>query len=155
MKKFVCLLSILSIYAVEPVFANVMGGMDPGAINSQYMRDMRTFEVKSRAKQKNAIVKQTAIEKAEATPVQTSDIKTITFVNNRVFSSAQLTSLVKDKLNQPMNFENIAAIRKSLMKFYQSNGYYSAVPIIVSQDNTTGELVIQMDEGTRNSIVIE
>ena len=155
MKKFLCLLSIIMVFGFEPAFANVYGGMDPGAINSQYMRDMRTFEVKSRVKQKNAIVKQTAIDKAEATPVQTSDIKTITFVNNKVFSSAQLMTLVNDRLNQPMNFENIAAIRKTLMKFYQSNGYYSAVPIIVSQDNTTGELVIQMDEGTRNSIVIE
>ena len=155
MKKFLCLLSIILLFGIEPVCANVYGGMDPGAINSQYMRDMRTFEVKSRAKQKSAIVKQTAAEKAEATPVQTSDIKTITFVNNRIFTSSQLLGLVKDKLNQPMNFENIAAIRKSLMKFYQSNGYYSAVAIIVSQDNTTGELVIQMDEGTKNSIVIE
>ena len=154
MKKILSILCITLVCGVEPVFA-VMGGMDPGAINSQYMRDMRTFEVKSRAKQKSAIVKQTAVEKAEATPVQTSDIKRIVFVNNRVFTSAQLMGLVKNKINQPMNFENLAAIRKSLMRFYQSNGYYSAVAIIVSQDNVTGELVIQIDEGTKNSIQIE
>lgn len=154
MKKILSAVCIIIVSGIEPAFA-VMGGMDPGAINSQYMRDMRTFEVKSRAKQKSAIVKQTAVEKAEATPVQTSDIKKIVFVNNRVFTSAQLTSLVKNKINQPMNFENLAAIRKSIMRFYQSNGYYSAVAIIVSQDNVTGELVIQIDEGTKNSIQIE
>lgn len=155
MKKLLCLFAIIIVSTAEPVFANVYGGMDPGAINSQYMRDMRTFEVKSRAKQKSAIVSKTEAEKAETTPVQTSDIKTITFVNNKILSSAQLLALVKDKINQPMNFENIAAIRKSVMKYYQANGYYSAVAIIVSQDNTTGELVIQIDEGTRNSITIE
>lgn len=154
MKKILSILCITLVFGVEPVFA-VMGGMDPGAINSQYMRDMRTFEVKSRAKQKSAIVKQTAVEKAETTPVQTSDIKKIIFVNNKVFTSVQLSSLVRNKINQPMNFENLASIRKSIMRFYQSNGYYSAVAIIVSQDNVTGELVIQIDEGTKNSIQIE
>lgn len=155
MKKLFCIFCIIMTAGIEPAFAGVYGGMDPGAINSQYMRDMRTFEVKSRAKQKSAIVRQTAAEKAEAPAVQTSDIKEITFVNNNVFSSSQLLSLVKDKINQPMNFENLAAIRKTIMKFYQANGYYSAVAIIVSQDNTNGKLVIQVDEGTKNSIIVE
>ena len=54
-----------------------------------------------------------------------------------------------------MNAQNLAEIRKDIMKYYQANGYYSAVPIIVSQDNTTGTLVIQIEEGTKNSITIE
>ena len=66
-----------------------------------------------------------------------------------------MSFLVKDKIDKPMNAENLADIRKVIMKYYQANGYYSAVPIIVSQDNTTGTLVIQIEEGTKNSITIE
>ena len=156
MKKTLCLVCILMIGTMNIALAGAFGGMDPGAINYQATRDMRLHEVSSRVKQKNSAIVQPKTALQERTiPDVTAYIKTINFVNNKNIPTEELSFLVKDKIDKPMNAENLADIRKVIMKYYQANGYYSAVPIIVSQDNTTGTLVIQIEEGTKNSITIE
>jgi hemolysin activation/secretion protein len=41
------------------------------------------------------------------------------------------------------------------MKYYQEKGYFSAIAVVNSQDFQTGELVIEVREGGRNSITIQ
>ena len=84
-----------------------------------------------------------------------SNIKAISFVGNDSISSTVLNNLLKDKIDQPMSAENIAAIRKTVMKFYQEQGFFSAVAMVLSQDSQTGELVIEVREGGKNSIQIQ
>jgi len=83
-----------------------------------------------------------------------NEIKKITFVGNNAIPDSELQVVVKKLIEKPMVVENLSAIRRDVMKYYQANGYYSAVPIIVSADNRTGEIVIQIEEGNKNSIII-
>ena len=85
----------------------------------------------------------------------TADLQSVQFVGNNVFPSSQLLKVIKDNLNKPMTAENLASVRKNIMRFYQMNGYYSAVAIIVAENNKTGEVTLQIQEGTRNSITFE
>lgn len=155
MKRTLIILCIMAISGMDSAFAVSLGGVDPGAINTQYMKDIRTFDARSRAKQRSAIIEKRTGENAQTVSAEVSVIKSVKFVNNNNFSSSQLLPIIQDKINQPMTVENISAIRKSIMKFYQANGFYSAVAIIAASDNTSGELVIQIDEGTKNSITVE
>ena len=156
MKKIVILSSVLFIANMNFAFAYNLGGMDAGAINRQYVRDMRIHEMQSRPhKKSDAIVQpKTSVQKA-VIPDVTAEIKSISFTGNNSVPASELNALLKNKINKPMNAQNIADIRKDIMRYYQANGYYSAVPIIVSQDNMSGSLVIQIEEGPKNSIVIE
>jgi hemolysin activation/secretion protein len=159
MKKALSLLLVALTASVAPVFADTMssvvGGITPGAINIQNSRDLRIHEAQTRAKYNSAIVKpKTEVEKP-VIPNVVGELKSVTFVNNTNFTSSQLNAIIKDQLNQPMSIENISLIRRNLMKFYQQHGFYSAVPVIVSQNDKTGELVIEMNEGSKNSITFE
>ena len=156
MKNILLFACVLFVANMNSAYAYNLGGMDAGAINRQYVKDMRIHEIQSRPHKKNTAIVQpkTAIQE-RTIPDVTAYIKTISFVNNKNIPTAELSVLVKDKIDKPMNAQNLAEIRKDIMKYYQANGYYSAVPIIVSQDNTTGTLVIQIEEGTKNSITIE
>ncbi len=156
MKKVLILSVLLFVANYNMAIANPFGGMDPGAINTQYMKELRFHEMKTRARQKSAIVntgEKTQNEVVEAQEV--GEIQSINFVGNNVFSSEQLQQIVKDKIGTPLSAENVSVIRRNIMKFYQSQGYYSAIPIVVSQNNKTGEIVFEIQEGTKNSIVIE
>lgn len=161
MKKAFILFTLLSLTA-NISFASAFGGYDAGAVNSQYMRDLRTHEAITRAKNKSAIVttnKQTPLQQREMQEqrdkIINADIKTITFVNNASIPSSDLLKAVSDKLNMPMSAENIASIRKDIMKYYQDRGFFSAVAIVAAQDSETGEVVIEIKEGGRNSITIQ
>ena len=156
MKKLLGILILIVATNYNFAIANSLGGMDPGVINKQYMRDLRFHEIKTRTKQKNAIINTS--EKTQKEVVETkevNEIQSIRFVGNNVFPSEQLQEVVKHKIGTPLTVENISIIRKNLMKFYQSKGYYSAIPIVVSQNNETGEIVFEIQEGSKNSIVIE
>ena len=156
MKKILCLLVLFVATNYNMAIANPFGAMDPGAINTQYMKELRFHEAKTRARQKSAIVKTSEKVQQEVVEAQeVGEIQTINFVGNNVFSAEQLKSVVKDKIGAPLSPENVSLIRRSIMKFYQSQGYYSAIPIVVSQNNKTGEIVFEIQEGTKNSIVIE
>ena len=156
MKKVLILSVLLLVTNYNIAIANPFGGVDPGAINTQYMKELRFHEIKTRARQKSAIVDVKNKQQNEVNETQeVGQIQSINFVGNNVFSSQQLIQIVKDKIGAPLSAENVSAIRRNLMKFYQSQGYYSAIPIVISQNNKTGELVFEIQEGTKNSIVIE
>ena len=161
MKKAFIIFTLFSLTA-NISLASAFGGYDAGAVNSQYMRDLRTHEAITRAKNKSAIVttkKNTPLQQRELQEqrdkIINADIKTITFVNNASIPSSDLLNVVSNKINTPMSAENIASIRKDIMKYYQDNGFFSAVAIVSSQDSETGEVVIEIREGGRNSITIQ
>ena len=155
MKKFFCLICLLLSSAAYngQVFAASLGSMDPGAINRDYVREMRTYEAVSRAREKSAIVQKTQPDTAQT--AASANLKSVHFTGNNVFSEQQLLPVIQSKIDSPMSPENIADIRKKIMKFYQSQGYYSVVANIVSMDVKTGSLVVEVIEGTKNSIVVE
>ncbi len=154
MKKIILPILCLSvIFSNQTVWAMSMGSMDAGAINTQYMKEIKGFEAKSRMQERDAIVKSTKDE--GNVPAAVGNLTKIQFVGNNNFSSEQLSAIIEDKMNKPMNAENLSELRKRLMRFYQSEGFYSAVPVIISQDNKTGELVIEIKEGSKNSITVQ
>ena len=156
MKKILCLLVLSIVANYNLAMANPMGGMDPGAINTQYMKELRFHEMKTRAERKNSAIRTTERPQKEVVEAQeVGEIQTINFVGNKVFSTEQLQTIVQDKIGAPLSTETVSAIRRSIMKFYQTQGYYSALPIVVSQNNKTGEVVFEIQEGTKNSIIIE
>ncbi len=153
MKKLLILCLIL--FAVyEASYAAGIGAYDAGALNTQYMRDLRTHEMATRAKSKSAIVS-TKMPPQTQEQLTSSEIKSIIFVNNSSISSNELLEIIKDKINKPMTPENISAIRKDIMKYYQEHGFFSAVVMVASQDYQNGELILEIKEGGRNSITIQ
>lgn len=155
MRKALSLICIILISSMDYAFANAFGGMDPGAVNTQYTRELRTHEAITRAKQKSAIVQPKTSVNEKVYPEVVNEIKAVNFIGNKAVSNEELQVLVKNKIDKPMTIENLSAIRKDVMKYYQANGYYSVMPVIVMQDNATGEIVIQIEEGSKNSITIE
>lgn len=156
MKKIIVLFAILVITA-EYSIANVgfnYGAMDAGSINQRYTRDMRTHEFQTRAKSKSAIVT-TKTQPQTQQQVTTSNLKSVIFINNSSIPSKELLAVISSKINKPMSIENISAIRKDIMRYYQSKGYFSAVAIVTAQDFQTGSLTIEIKEGGKNSIIIE
>ncbi len=156
MKKIIVLFAILVI-TTEYSIANVgfnYGAMDAGSINQRYTRDMRTHEFQTRAKSKSAIVT-TKTQPQTQQQVTTSNLKSVIFINNSSIPSKELLAVISSKINKPMSIENISAIRKDIMRYYQSKGYFSAVAIVTAQDFQTGSLTIEIKEGGKNSIIIE
>lgn len=159
MKKILVLFAIMVI-ASDFSMANVgfnagqFGGMNPGAVNQQYTRDMRTHEISTRAKSRSAIVSTKTQPKTQE-EVTTTDLKSVIFINNSSIPSSELLNVISDKINKPMNIENISAIRKDIMRYYQSKGYYSAVAMVTAQDTQSGSLTIEIKEGGKNSIIIQ
>ena len=119
MKKILCVLVLLIATNYNLAIANPLGGMDPGVINTQYMKELRFHEMKTRAKQKNAIMNTTERPQKEIVETQeVGEIQSINFVGNNAFYSEQLQEIVKDKIGTPLSTENVSIIRRNLMKFY-------------------------------------
>ncbi len=154
MKKILTI-SFILLGLTNLAFAYGELGFDAGTLNSQTMRDFRTHEAVTRAKAKNSAIVSTKTAPPTQEQVTASNIKNVSFVNNVAVPSSELAAVVRDKINQPMTPENIAAMRRDLMRYYQNRGFFSAVPTMVSQDTQTGEVVFDVKEGGRNSIIIE
>ena len=156
MKKLSILFATF-VFTTGYAFANVgfnYGAMDAGSINQRYTRDLRTHELQTRAKSKSAIVTTKTQPKTQE-QVTTADLKSVIFINNRSIPSKELLTVISNKINKPMNIENISAIRKDIMRYYQSKGYFSAVALVTAQDYQTGSLTIEIKEGGKNSIIVE
>ncbi len=151
MKK-ILVLSIIIAGIVNTAYAM---GYDAGFINQQNVLDMRTHEAITRERAKNNAIISTKTQPKTEEQITAATIKSINFVNNNSIATNQLQALVYDKINQPMTNENISAIRKTIMRYYQNQGFFSAVVMLSSQDTSTGTLVFDVKEGSRNSILIE
>ncbi|MBQ8887541.1 MAG: hypothetical protein IJY61_07575 [Candidatus Gastranaerophilales bacterium] len=131
-----------------------LGGMDAGAINQRYTRDLRTHEIQTRAKSRSAIVTTKTQPKTQE-EVTAADIKFVVFVNNHSIPSSELSTAIAKRLNKPMSPENISAIRRDVMRYYQAKGYFSAVAMVTAQDTQNGSITIEVKEGGKNSIIIQ
>lgn len=154
MKKALILCFILGLNA-NFALASAFGGYDPGAVNAQNVRDLQLHENITRAKAKNDMIIKAKNTQEAPKQVVDADIQNITFVGNSLISSADLLNVVKNKLNSPMNIENLSAIRKAVARYYQQRGFFSVIVVISQQDFKTGSVVIDIKEGTRNSITVE
>ena len=158
MKKTVILFLIITLFNIQQVFA--MSAIDAGSVNSSAVRDMRLHDALLRSKEKSAIVKKEEQKSAQEKENQLNeaaltDIKNISFVNNYSIPAGELYRVIQSHINQPMNAQNISEVRKELMKYYQQKGYYSALVLVSSENAQTGELVLDIKEGGKNSITIE
>ena len=157
MKKLSVLFLFIFVLASVPCFAFIDAGA--GLLNSDAVKDLRLHEVVSRTKGKDTLQAKriSEQEKKEVQNVEQplSDIKYVSFVNNFSIPSEELFNVIRSFVNKPMNSENVSAIRKEIMKYYQTKGYYSAVAMVVSEDVQTGELVLDVKEGGKNSIIIQ
>jgi hemolysin activation/secretion protein len=154
MKKILVLMTVLTV-TIQASYAAGFGAYDAGSINSQYMRDLRTHEMVTRTKNKSAIVQQkTKAEQVEKPPV-TAHIKKITFINNEAIPTSELEGITSGYLGKLASDAMVSKIRKLVSKYYQSNGYFSAIVIPNVNNLTKGELIFEIKEGTKNSIVIE
>lgn len=143
-----CLTANISLAAGMPTF-------DAGTLNRENIRDMRLHEYETRARNKNNSIISTKQIKSSEPQVPVSNIRTVDFINNNSIPSAELLDVIQDKINKPMNNENISAIRKDIMRYYQSKGFFSALAMISVQDTQTGTIVFDIKEGGKNSIIIE
>lgn len=139
--------------------SSVSFAFDAGTINSDLVRDMVIHDAMKRETRKVEIQQK---EKAatDNTPIKNasqaalSDIKYVSFINNSSIPSKELFSVVQNYVNQPMNVQNVSLIRKEIMKYYQKKGFYSALVTINSENTQTGELVLNVVEGGKNSITV-
>lgn len=159
MKKLFVLFSLVCfVSGFQSVYA--MPALDAGSVGASNMRDLRLHEAVSRAREKSAIVKKEQDNEREKVlnelnQAALSDIKYVTFVNNLSISSKELFSVVQKYINQPMNPINVSAIRKDIMRYYQRKGFFSVLATVSAENAQTGEVVIEIREGGRNSITIE
>lgn len=152
MKKNISALILFSvILSASTAFGAGMGGYDPGLMNSQYMKDIRTFDLrKENAKRVQQIEAPQAAQRIDA-----GQLTSVSFINNRVFSEKTLQSIVAGFIGQPITATNIMQMRKKIMKYYQSYGYYSAVAIVESENPSEGTITFRMQEGSKDSIQID
>lgn len=159
MKKIFSLLFITALVS-NMALANGLGGFDAGSIGRQNEIDMRLHEIEKRGKKNTEAfittrsTPQTQNQRREQ-QVSSSPIKSVAFINNNSIPSSELAYAVRDQINQPMTPESISIMRKEIMRYYQSKGYFSAVATMVSQDTQEGMVVFDIKEGGRNSIQIE
>lgn len=156
MKKFF-ILSLL--IAVNSQFAFSLPGVDAGAVNSSAVMDLRLHDAVTRAREKSNVTnKNKAAEQKEIDNIKQealTNIKHITFLNNNTIASRELLNIIQRYINQPMSVENVSLIRKEIMNYYHKKGYYSAVAMVSAENSQTGELVLDINEGGKNSIIIQ
>ncbi len=157
---FVLSFVLFSMFNLQSVFAASV--FDAGTVNSKAVLDMKLHEAVSRTRDKNEIIKKEkeneidrnkTIETVNQTAL--TDIKYVTFMNNASIPSRELFTVIQSYINQPMTPLNVSAIRKEIMRYYQKKGYYSALASVTSENSQTGELVLEIKEGGKNSITVE
>ncbi len=146
MRRFLFLLTAFVIIQQVSFATGTIGSYDPGLINSQYMKEIKIFQTN---KSKPEIFQ---IDK----PLEKSfTLKQVTFVNNQVCNTQELESVVADKIGKEMAPSDLVMMERSIMKYYQSKGYTSAIASVSSTDKSAGIVIINLKEGQENSVQVE
>lgn len=146
MKRFLFLLTAFVVIQQVSFATGTIGSYDPGLINSQYMKEIKIFQTN---RSKPEIFQ---IDK----PLEKSfTLKQVTFVNNQVCNTQELESVVADKIGKEMAPSDLVMMERSIMKYYQSKGYTSAIASVSSTDKNAGIVIINLQEGQENSVQIE
>lgn len=146
----VLFISSFVIFGAVAMAASI-GGNDAGLINSNYMKDIRTFDFR---KENNQRIKQIEAPNAQQR-LAAGKLISVSFLNNRAFSEKTLQGVVEEFIGQPMSATTLMQMRKKIMKFYQSYGYYSAVAAVESENPSNGSVTFRMQEGSKDSIQID
>lgn len=150
-KKLSVIVLFSIILSTSTAFGSAMGGYDPGLVNSNYMKDIRTFDLrKENAKRIQQIETPQAQQRIAA-----GNLASVSFLNNRAFSEKTLQGIVNEYIGQPLTPTLLMDMRKKIMKFYQTNGYYSAVAVVENENMREGTVTFRMQEGTKDSIQID
>lgn len=152
-KNFIILCFILTVGS--GCFASALGGYDAGSLNSQYMRDLRMHDAITRARSQSAIVKQNTQAEQVKKEQSNTNIQSIKYVNNKAFPASTLDKITSFGLNKPATDKNISEIKNLIAKYYQSNGYYSVIVLPSTRNLAAGELIFEIQEGTKDSVVVE
>lgn len=139
------------ILSASAALGAAIGGYDPGLVNSQYMKDIRTFDLRKENAQR---IKQIQTP-TDFSRISTGNLAKVSFLNNLAFSEKTLQGVVQEFIGQPQNATTLMQMRKKIMKFYQSNGYYSAVAIVEAENPREGSVTFRIQEGTKDSIQID
>lgn len=154
MKKLFILICIIAVSANTSFAA--MGAYDAGTLNREYMQDMRLHEFQTRERNKAAIVqKENAVEKRLSNVPVSAEIKQISFDGNEALSSETLLKVVESNIGTIANEQRVVNMRNLLLKYYQSNGYYSVIVFPDITKLSSGELLFYIKEGGKNSVTIE
>lgn len=154
MKKVLILICIMS--ACTNISFASMGAYDAGSLNREYVRDMRMHEMQTRERNKAAIVqKENAVEKRLSNVPVSAEIKKISFDGNEALSSEALLKVVESNIGTIANEQRVVNMRNLLLKYYQSNGYYSVIVFPDITKLSSGELLFHIKEGGKNSITVE
>lgn len=152
------ILSVFMVFAVAGMsYASI--GFDAGAVGQQNLRDMRLHEVEMRAKNRSAIIQKEKAQEQQQDkvliPTSATTIQNIRFSGNVGIPAGDLARVTSSYLGKPATEANISSIRKLISKYYQANGYYSAIVVPEASSLTSGTLTFEIKEGTRNSITID
>lgn len=151
-KLFILVLGIMT--TVNFAYASM--GFDAGTLNRDYVQDMRLHEFQTRERNKVKLIQEEnkANDSKLDIPVSTV-IKKITFVGNETIPSDDLLKLVESRIGQSANEQNVVGMRKLISRFYNANGFYSALVLPDISKLSEGELIFQIKEGGKNSITIQ
>lgn len=154
MKKLFILICVVSV-STNMAFA-AMGAFDAGAINREYMQDMRRHEFQTREKDRASLIqKEHETEKKSLNIPDSTVLKNISFVGNQAVSSETLFRIVESNIGEKVNEQTVSNMRKMILKYYNSNGYFSAIVFADITKISDGELIFQIKENGINSITIE
>ena len=112
--------------------------------------------MQTRERNKAAIVqKENAVEKRLSNVPVSAEIKKISFDGNEALSSEALLKVVESNIGTIANEQRVVNMRNLLLKYYQSNGYYSVIVFPDITKLSSGELLFHIKEGGKNSITVE
>ena len=82
-------------------------------------------------------------------------ISAIELSGNSVYSTAEISSLIKSKVGQLLDYKNIQDDIKIVEELYKKGGYILAKVIDIASDEKNGKLTIKIMEGVVESIEIQ
>ncbi|MBQ4123379.1 hypothetical protein IJD44_06635 [bacterium] len=133
-----------------------MGTFDAGTLNREQMRDMRMHEFQTREKSKaNLIQREKELTQKTSNIPVSAVIKTINFDGNEAISSQALYEVVDSNIGQVATEQNVVTMRNMLLKYYNANGYYSAIVFPDITQLSSGVMIFRIKEGGKNSITVE
>lgn len=146
MKKLLILASLLVFVPVNS-YCMPIDGNNPNLLNNQHMKQFNFSDLRKKiGDSKNKLT----VEKS-----QIILLNSLTFNNNQAFTSEELQSLVSDRIGKKFSQDDLIYIRKTITDFYQNSGYISAKVKVSENEKTKGNILITVDEGSKDSIKIE
>lgn len=138
MKK-IYLLFLLLIIAPQACKASTTGTYDPGLLNSQHMKEFNIFERDTKLPE---------IFKEQPRP-KSYYISTIKFEKNSSIPTVKLVEIIEEKIGAKLSQDDLLKMTQDLTKFYQDNGYKSAIVEVSDKNAEQGTIIFSIYEGPK------